>query len=835
MPLRIDETGCYKDENCRRHSERQEKIDFNQRFKDSLPIINNLAIQKGSLLLTRKFALIPAVQNPIERKRTYSKMTDIFVKITSLKNVYIQKLIDHAQDGHLNDFTNSSKLSAQKLFGKLNFTRLDGLSFSKSISNTFQLKERVKRCAHFEAYEIVRNWLIRNENLKAILEYLISKFENDDAFVVKFLEGKRFSSNEIKDIRNMLGKNCFEKRQMLSTFYLNNHIYQLRNIFFRTFDFPAALLHNPKNLLQKTISKTFLTPSSKASFIESIANGFTQKQKKRTVDVPENKLFDYLLNLYFRKLKSSTTRMAQRIIILRYRSHKMKDSINLQSTKDKLFSIIKLFQFTTKKQFIDKRNEQIDDMKAQFQESINSFTRDDLYQLITNLFNDEINLTLRLDNQYILRHVFRPSFPNIKISKLSFTSLMEYVKTKIRYKIREHLKYFFMTDDIVRIFMKGLRYMKENLFNLLSVPKVKQFSLNLIDGSTFRDNYNDLEFELGFISRNFIRFAIIDQKNRLQKFMEKFTPANPTITFKHRKLLLNLPFEAKKRSLKSFQENGQSSSNLEMGVDLGLKHPAVLSIWDKVGKREVARYFLSWKNLFDKKLIEQDTWFTDDCSDLKFKKTLKWQNQTRFNTISYNKQSNIKLKLIDLRNQIKLLQRKKNNYEQRLLSSGVSNFRSKLKWNKIRGELSLCWNRINNINCQIVNLVNHFTIQIAKFHGVIKIKMEDLRFAKHSKKSNSGKFIAFWQTHWFFSQVQDAIKLQCKLNGIRFQKVSAGYTSQRCSRCGKLGSRDGKHFYCTECELTIDSDLNASRNIVQYDSSANQAVISQVYFNEPIW
>ena len=426
MALRIDETGCYKDENCRRHSERQEKIDFNQRFKGTLPVVNNLAIQKGSVLLTRKFALVPDVSNMVDKKRTYSKMTDIFVKITSLKNLYIQKLIDHAQDGYLNDFTNSSKLSAKKLFDKLNFTRLDGLSFSKSTSNTFQLKERVKRCANFEAYEIVRNWLIRNGNLKAILEYLISKFENNDAFVVKFLEGKRFSSQEIKEIRNTLENNCFGKRQMLSTFYLNNHIYQLRNIFFRTFDFPATLLQNPINSLQHVFSKILSNLFNSVSFTKSVANGFVSKRKGKLVNIYERELYGYFLNIYFRKIKFMTTKMAQKIIALKSKSQKLLDRKQnwtiqklLEHTQErvflisrKLFSLIIPFQFTTKKEFITKRNIQIDNFKARFQEIIATLNLDDLYQLINELINGEVDSVHYSDNMYTLKRIFKPNFPS---------------------------------------------------------------------------------------------------------------------------------------------------------------------------------------------------------------------------------------------------------------------------------------------------------------------------------------------------------------------------------------------------------------------------------------
>jgi len=326
-------------------------------------------------------------------------------------------------------------------------------------------------------------------------------------------------------------------------------------------------------------------------------------------------------------------------------------------------------------------------------------------------------------------------------------------------------------------------------------------------------------FKLSFISRQFIPFRIIDKNNRLQQLLNKFKPANPTIIFKNRKLILNLPFEIKKGEFNPSQEQDRNNPNIEMGVDLGLKHFAVISVWDKNQNIELARYFLGTRQLFDKKLVEQDKYVDQTNGRIDAVRVLRWQYQDRFNTSPYDKQSNVKLKLINLRKQIKQLQRKKNNYEQRLLNICIYNFRNKIKWNKIRRELSLCWDRLNRLNLQVVNLLNNYILKIACFWNVSTIKMEELRWATHSKKRDAGKFMAFWQTHWFYSQVQDAVKLQCDLNSIRFQKVPARNTSRRCSRCGELGSRTGKRFSCSGCGLKLDSDLNASRNVAKNRNS----------------
>lgn len=327
------------------------------------------------------------------------------------------------------------------------------------------------------------------------------------------------------------------------------------------------------------------------------------------------------------------------------------------------------------------------------------------------------------------------------------------------------------------------------------------------------------DFKLGFISHQFIPFRIIDKDNRLRQLLDKgFVPTNPTITFKKRKLILNLPFEIKKGQLNSSRERDLKSLAKELGIDLGLKHFAVISVWDKEREIELARYFIGTRQLFDKKLVERD-------------EVLRWEYQDRFKTAPCDELSNVKLNLINLRKQIKQLQRKKNEYEQRLLQKGITNFRSKYKWNQVRKELALCWDKVNRLNKQIVNHLNNYVLTIARFWNVSTVKMENLRWVTHSKKRDAGKFMAFWQTHWFYSQVQEAVEFQCQLNGIRFQRVPARDTSQRCSSCGKFGSRSGKQFSCPHCGLKLDSDLNAARNVAKYQKTVTNNTNNTNYIN----
>jgi transposase len=834
-----DNFGCYRNEECRNRARRksvdnQSFFDVTIELEDSPPK-DIFAVQKSSAILTRKFALVPEATTLHDRKRVYSEMTDKFVKINSLKNLYIQKLIKHAtldNFDNLDDFKGSSKIDAMRLYNLLNLTKLDGSAFSKSASKRFELKERARQCANFEAYTVVRNWLVRNENLRVILSFLVYKLENDRKFALKFLTGKRFSSKDLNEIWGELRTNCFGQRQKLSVFYLNNHVYQLRNMFFKNIDFKSSFLCKPQNDIQRIFAEILKDLGASSEFVRVVANGFTKKVKRRVVAVPEDELLNHLLNRYFRKVKWLSNGLVQRIVALRKKIDKtsiqtqtdkrkklirqLKRSLN--SIKAKLFTVVKTFEFETKKEFKRKRDLQLDGLKAQFKAKLDSYGIDELYQIIENEFDKEIASIYDSKNNYILRRLFKPGFPSIRVLEVSYGSLKDFVKTQIRYKIRDNLKQSFTIDKITSLFINEFERIKQHLYETVSVPTFRNFSLNLITNETFRENYSKYDknspefdanfdiydFKLSFISHQFIPFRIIDKNDRLRRLLDKgFTPANPTITFKDRKIILNLPFEVKKGQSNPSQERDRDNLGNEMGIDLGLIDLAVVSVWDRERELELARYFIGTRQLFDKKLVERD-------------EVLRWQYQDRFKTAPYDKLSNVKLKLINLRKQVKLLQRKKNNYEQRLLDKGITNFRSKLKWNKVRKELSRCWDKINRLNKQIVNLLGNCLLTIARFWNVSTIKMEELRWVKHSKKRDAGKFMAFWQTHWFFSQVQEAVKFQCDLNGIKFQKVPARDTSQRCSRCGKFGLRVRKQFSCPHCNLKLDSDLNAARSIAKY-------------------
>ncbi len=133
--------------------------------------------------------------------------------------------------------------------------------------------------------------------------------------------------------------------------------------------------------------------------------------------------------------------------------------------------------------------------------------------------------------------------------------------------------------------------------------------------------------------------------------------------------------------------------------------------------------------------------------------------------------------MVALRSEIRNIQRKLHEYENRLNQRGITWSNDKLKYNKLSRRLSGLWDRIHNINLEIVRQLNHTIMSIARYHRASVFKFENLKWARHGKKKDKGRFLAFWQTHWFYSQVQEAVKLQAYLHSISFQLVNARNTS----------------------------------------------------------
>jgi len=104
------------------------------------------------------------------------------------------------------------------------------------------------------------------------------------------------------------------------------------------------------------------------------------------------------------------------------------------------------------------------------------------------------------------------------------------------------------------------------------------------------------------------------------------------------------------------------------------------------------------------------------------------------------------------------------------------------------------------------------------------IRVENL---KGIRKQRIGKTMNRWLNKWSFYQLQSFIEYKANREGIGFQKVKAYLTSQVCSKCEQIGTRSKGFFHCQHCSFSLNSDLNASRNIAKGTSYSLPAVVNQ--------
>ena len=151
-------------------------------------------------------------------------------------------------------------------------------------------------------------------------------------------------------------------------------------------------------------------------------------------------------------------------------------------------------------------------------------------------------------------------------------------------------------------------------------------------------------------------------------------------------------------------------------------------------------------------------------------------------------------------------QSKKSILEQKLKNLEDNNLGSKKRISKISKYKS----RIaSHINCELNKMVKEEDIQ--------EIVREDLNWSsKKSKKKNKRNVSRKQQNRfstWSKGLLLERLSVKLTENGITETIVNPAYTSQVCCKCNHLGDRKGKEFKCSNCNLSIDADFNASITI----------------------
>lgn len=126
-------------------------------------------------------------------------------------------------------------------------------------------------------------------------------------------------------------------------------------------------------------------------------------------------------------------------------------------------------------------------------------------------------------------------------------------------------------------------------------------------------------------------------------------------------------------------------------------------------------------------------------------------------------------------------------------------------------------NIIRDLNHKISSKV----VQTAKSNG-IGIKLEQLKGIRKTKKQ--AKSFKGTLHSWSFYQLEQFIEYKAKLLGVPVVYINPKYTSQRCHKCGVIGNRTKKKFYC-QCGVVEHADVNAAFNIAKASPVESGSVV----------
>lgn len=98
-------------------------------------------------------------------------------------------------------------------------------------------------------------------------------------------------------------------------------------------------------------------------------------------------------------------------------------------------------------------------------------------------------------------------------------------------------------------------------------------------------------------------------------------------------------------------------------------------------------------------------------------------------------------------------------------------------------------------------------------------------------KENGKRFNKLLGT-WSFRQFEEFLKYKAEALGKTVEFVDPRHTSQICSGCGQVrkANRKGVWYTCDNCGLTLNSDLNAARNIL----ALSKLFVQEAAVNRPI-
>ena len=129
--------------------------------------------------------------------------------------------------------------------------------------------------------------------------------------------------------------------------------------------------------------------------------------------------------------------------------------------------------------------------------------------------------------------------------------------------------------------------------------------------------------------------------------------------------------------------------------------------------------------------------------------------------------------------------------------------------------------KLNRIQQKIKNCKEDFFHKVSKdltdCHNRITIENLKIKQMKESDSTRLNRQIS--DVSW--GSLITKIKYKAEAKNVQVREINPAYSSQRCNRCGHISRNNRKTqsvFHCENCQHTENADLNASRNILNYDN-----------------
>ncbi len=716
----------------------------------------------------RKFAvrLIPDVAT---NGVNFTTFFNCLHEIRDLKNYIIPVIISHSNSA---DFEKSGNIPAKQLYNRINGDLIDILP--KKFAN---FKERLRRNVFFEVYDLIRAQWVRNGWLTQIISFLSLQ---SSTIQLQFLQNKlniRIRHQLLRQLRHQYSN----RSAGFSIGYLNNLLQELRN----------QLYHLPT--LQQMIWQSMVSLRSDASLQgkirKQLQTGWIRQQKKQAYELLPSEIIPNLVKSY----KIATTKRIKREC----------NSTAILAHRKTLLNSIKNIQW---------------DLDVLCQEGLQA----------------EID---EWDSRTCISRILKPSYSRISISELTKQGFRQYLVRKFQYHAREIFSGQSANSILYMIIENGNSKKKMNILpdlfvtltellqQTVKVPQIHSLTWSIkffeqiykvLDGSfldsSIRLHLKPYKHHSGFI------FSVSSKSiSRLQQCAGIVNPivdlfqTVPIIQLSGRKVIINQPIHMVSQTTP--QPNVQSENPIVrcMGVDLGLKHFGVISIfeYDRLSgtKQEIGRHFLDQRRLLACKF---------NASTFQFSKP-------------FRKDYNIKRKLEHLREQ----QRAHSSIWRQMKSDGGSKRSKRYYYAKKRYDF--IWHKIRHIHSSLTQQVAHTITTIARAYEVSWIFFEDLRWSQQSPRNRVGRWLSHNQLHFFHSQVIKAVEDMAEMNPFQIKTVNARWSSQiawtaqlkfnlsityktpRATIKPYLGNRTQKLFIYASKDPGLcwrgDSDLNAARNL----------------------